>query len=204
MDTKHWFLPAIFVLTKLLVAVASFGEQIVRLPQTPYGFSVLDMGLTVQECADFDKLDIQKTQSLHVFSDFEVLECRITTLLREVGNNDAALAQKIASHIVAIKNQIMAASGLSAAWVCVSASLPTNAYDIPRWHMDGYYFTPIQPTSLMYKFIMTLVGPSTLFYQLPAEYRQELAMKTFDRAYMHSVCTADKIVDPKKGEGVFF
>lgn len=186
------------------LAAISFADEIERLPKVAYGFSVVDMGLSAQECADYDKIDIQKTQSIHVFNDFGKLEGKILKLLGEIGNNNAALMQKIADRIVGIVQQIMTASGSTAAWVCVSASLPTNAYDIPRWHMDGYYFRPQEPNSLMCKFIMTLAGPSTLFYQLPPESRQELGMKTFDRFYMHRVCTSDKIVEPKRGQGILF
>ena len=184
--------------------ISPLANQIAALLKTSYGYSLVDLGFTPQDYADFNQIQIRKTLSFHQFDNFQALEARIIALLNDVGPSDVASVQRVAARITTIVAQIMAASGESAAWVNVSASLPTNAYDISRWHMDGYYFTPVEPMSIMYKFIMTLVGPSTLFYQCPKDIRQEIKAKTSDRLCLQSICTLDKIVVPRQGQGVFF
>ena len=39
--------------------------------------------------------------------------------------------------------------------------MPTNAYDIPRWHKDGTFF--VDSNNLQSKFVTVLKGPGTLF-----------------------------------------
>ncbi len=73
--------------------------------------------------------------------------------------------------------------------------------------MDGAYYNlknPSHTKETVYKFAATLVGSSTLFYNLP-EGQRDLFISNFnDRAYLSELLDIGKAESAKNGEGVFF
>jgi hypothetical protein len=52
-------------------------------------------------------------------------------------------------------------------WLAIRATLPTNSFDIKRWHCDGSYFfsfdKPYERRKDLCKFVTILQGPGTFF-----------------------------------------
>ena len=188
-----------------LYATIDIANGLKTLPETPYGFCIVPVDLTPDELDDFNKIAIHTTDGLTQFGAFIKLEHNIKNFLHRVTTNDTDLIERVAHTIARIAHTVMEVSQETTGWFLLRTSLPTDAYNIARWHMDGHYFTPTTRTSMMYKFIMTFVGSPTLFYKLPKDNnRVAIWKKTMDRPYMDTFCTQDLVVTAKKGEGVFF
>lgn len=168
-----------------------------------YGFYFVDVGITEEDLANFSSIDIRNECFYHQFGELSEVESTITQFLSNIGENEQSLIMRVAARLAQLTDQIMKASGRETAWVHLRASVPTDAYDTPRWHFDGNYFTPVEGYP-MYKFATTLMGPPTLFYPISKELRSTALRHMLDRNYMKEFCSADQILMPKKGEGVVF
>ena len=131
------------------------------------------------------------------------MQNNLGNFLQSITNNDITVIQRITEHITQIVAEVMIASERETGWVSLRATVPTDAYDIPRWHMDGYYFNPAGPHEMLYKYVVTLRGPATLFYPLCYEERKKVCRKTKYRDYMAQFCKKDSIVQPQQGQGAF-
>lgn len=187
----------------LLLFTLFFSCVTGSLKDNPYGFYFFDIGITEQDLADFNSLDVQAEKFYHQFGELSNTERGIADFLSKIGENDENLVLRVASRLTQITNQFMASSQRETAWVHLRASVPTTAYDIPRWHMDGPYFTAAEDEQ-MYKFAVTLIGAPTLFYLLPQELRQTAWRHMRNRKFMQEFCHADLVVSPKQGEGALF
>ncbi len=56
-------------------------------------------------------------------------------------------------------------------WISVRLFSPTDEYRLPRWHADGIYYDFVGKQE---KFVATLKGPSTLFFDLNEEDKKYL------------------------------
>src|SRR5262249_15908206 len=57
---------------------------------------------------------------------------------------------------------------------------------------------------ILFKFVVTLVGPTTLFYPLPLELRKSTEQMVHNRQYMKNLCRPENIISPRLGEGAVF
>ena len=181
-----------------------YSNVVQNLKESPYGFYFVDSGITTEDIKDFESLDIQKESFYHQFGQLNDTQKGIAQFFCEMGNNSAILAERAAALLTRLTQDIMFSSGRDAAWVHLRASPPTDAYNIPRWHIDGAYFKASGLDDIMYRFALTLKGAPTLFYLLPNELRNEAWNHMLNRRYMQLFCSADRIVAPMIGEGVFF
>ena len=186
-----------------LSETAAFEDALKNLKSSPHGFSLVNVGLTADDLKSFDSIDIEKDHFYHQFGDLENTAEKITSFIRAIGRNDNSLAERIGTTLAEITHKIMDASGRETGWVYLRAFVPTDAYDIPRWHMDGYYFEP-DAITCMYKFALTVKGHPTLLYRLPKELRLFAWQHMRDRVFMHSFCQPELVVTPEREEGVFF
>jgi hypothetical protein len=200
---KRLFLSAVLAGLLSSVSAETFTAALSSLKESPYGFYFVDGGITAEDLADFNSIDMREERFFHQFGELSEVEGRIADFLSGIGMNERRLVERAAARLAQITHQIVELSGRETAWVHLRASVPTDRYDIPRWHMDGYYFTPVEGY-LMYKFAVTLVGPSTLFYPIPQELRRTAWRHMLDRKYMQEFCQADRVMSPKEGEGVVF
>ncbi|KAF2496539.1 hypothetical protein BU16DRAFT_427947, partial [Lophium mytilinum] len=106
---------------------------------------------------------------------------------------------------LAYVNDFLKKAGLGDYWITVRATLPTNEYDVPRWHTDDLFFeSPVSitpsdaPKTLAtgtWKLCATLLGPSTLFLSPKtnsnALYVQSTAKSTASSKYAHP-CTSTR------------
>jgi len=182
----------------------SLNHAFNELKENRYGFAFVDVGVSEEDLTHFQRLDIQREWIYHHFGELDELPNVISDFICEMGENERALASQIAAQLTQIVHEVIEVSGKQTAWVNLQSFIPTNIYDLPRWHWDGYFYAPEGPDELLCKFAMTFVGPPTLFYLLPPELRQTAARHLQNRHYMHRFCQEENIVSAKAGEGAIF
>jgi hypothetical protein len=171
-----------------------------------YGYSFVDVGLTEEDLCEFEKIKIDKNHDYNQFGNQCDWENEIFLFLTEIGENNSDLLEKVAKKIARIANNVMQASCRETAWIALRAGLPTLQYDRPRWHMDAAYYR-MEANMLQYKFALTLIGTSTLFYPIPKEYlsmREVIFANMTNRPFMREFCDPIHVVVPKRGEGSYF
>ncbi len=206
--SKKWGLLTLVLFSSL--SALTIQDALNELKQNPYGFCFVDIGVTSSDLADFNSIDIQGDRFLQgehfyqQFGDLDQVENGTIHFLHEIGDNSEDLVKRVASRITAITNEVMKASGRETAWFHLRASSPITAFDIPRWHIDGSYFSrPKNSSYMMYKFATTLMGAPTLFYYIPKELRREAWSHMLDRKYMQKFCQKELTISPQQGEGSF-
>lgn len=183
---------------------ATLRESLEGLKEEPYGFAFVDVGITEEDLAYFRSLDIQKERSYHQFGEPDEVQEKVAEFFCELGSNSKESALQAAALIAQIAKKVVEASGKESAWIHLRASPPTDKFDLPRWHTDGYYYIPEGPDDLLFKFAMTLKGPPTLFYQLPQDLRSVAVRHMRNRKYMKAFCLDENIIMPRLGEGAVF
>ena len=179
---------------------------LVSLVDHRYGFCFVDVGITSEDMAYFDALEICKNHELNHFGEIASLQENVAAFLSEIGTNETEVVERAARRIHEIAIEIIKVSGRETAWVCMRASLPNSLFDIPRWHFDGKYYAE-RENYPQYKFAMALRGASTLFYPMPkelTELRRVIRMHMSDRKFTQELFRAEDVVSPPKGMGAFF
>ena len=182
------------------------AQAIHSMAKAAYGFSIVDLGADL-DLAPFERLILNKSRHFNAFCSLEELDAKLFVYFQQLGDNSPDAIGPCVEAIHKIGSQILQASGKQLAWFCLKASLPTEAYDLPRWHMDGYYYRPVSNDSPQYRFAITLLGPSTLFYLLPTDYvnmRRVIWAHMTDRLFTAQLCSGGPSYQSPKGEGVFF
>lgn len=175
-------------------------------------FAYIDLRLTNAELGLIDQLTFSKLPAgasvqYDRFGDLHLLREELSSFLKRIGNENSDVIFTTAEVISRTTQQVANASNKDSAWVCVRASTPTNAYDIPRWHMDGAYYGlngPYPYPGLVFKFAATLKGSSTLLYNLPYEQRDIFNAHWNDQTFLSNLLDLSKAESPNRGEGVFF
>lgn len=175
-------------------------------------FVFIDLRLSNQELDLIDQLkfdQIPKGDAKHYdrFGNLNLLKDELPLFLKEIGNNDEKVVDTIVEVISRTVENVVNASKKNSAWVCVRAFTPTSSYDIPRWHMDGTYYSlksPLPYPGLVFKFAGTLKGSSTLFYHLPDDQRDRFLAHLNDRTFLSEFLDLTQAKLAKRGEGIFF
>lgn len=129
-----------------------------------------DLDLTDWQKEALNNLKIEKTSAEYQnYGEFTNILEEIDEFLRSLGN-DSTVSFPITHVIIELIKRILLTMEQESAWVVIRASQPNSLYKIPRWHTDGYYFSPFKGEQ--YKVVATLLGPSTLFHNLPPENRE--------------------------------
>ena len=183
-------------------------QALVSLLDADCGFSFIDLGKSEQELAIFQNLRFSSDEHLDTFGSIADFEREAALFLEKIGPNPR---DKVVDPCVALIHEIalniLEASGKTDAWFCLRAIPPTNAYDLPRWHMDGYYYKDLQHEKVQYKFVTALLGPSTLFYSLPTsheELRRNIWAHMNQRVLISQICAHVPPTSCRTGEGAFF
>lgn len=137
-------------------------DQLYSLFEKSYVF--VDLGLSEHELSVLDQLQIEDSADYNRYADLQLLKKELPGLLKDIGNSDAQLIAEVTQIIERLVSRIVTAAGKETAWVCLRAAPPNSTGDIPRWHIDGSYYSPhFMP---QYKFAAALKGNGTLFYPL--------------------------------------
>lgn len=149
-----------------------------------------------------DRLKVETTQEYNRFAKLELLKEELPEFLRRISNDDAEVIQVISSLIARISKNVVKASGKETAWVAVRAFTPFDAFDLPRWHRDGHFFSPY--SGFAYKFAAMLKGNSTLFLRLPPELEDIFEAQADDHAALAQLLDQTSSRSVPLGCGVFF
>lgn len=191
------------------IAVAeSVKESINRLEQGS-SFAYVDLGLTDRELdlldqLKFDQLQVGDTVQYDRFGDLHLLGDELPNFLKIIGNDNEDVIKVTTEVISKIVHDVVSASNKNSAWVCVRASTPMTAYDIPRWHIDGAYYGPFPYPGLIFKFAATLKGSPTLLYNLSSDQRDVFIAHQNDRKFLSEFLDLSSAESPQRGEGVIF
>ncbi len=202
--SNKWLTISFSVMISSILHGASLNEALHGLKDNPYGFAIFDVGITAWDLENFSSIDIQREWVYHQFGELEIVQESIANFFGEIGSNENEAAFRATVRLKEITDKVVEASGKETAWVCLRSFTPTDRFDVPRWHVDGPYYTPNGAEDLLFKFVVTLVGPTTFFYLLPQELRKTTEKTIHNRLYMKNFCKQENIVSPKIGEGAVF
>lgn len=201
---NRWLQIAFSLMISSQLQGVSLDDALYELKENPYGFVLCDVGVTPRDLECFSSIDIRREWVFHQFGELDIIEESIANFISEIGSNGSGLTSQIASRLTEIAKEVIEASGKETAWICLRSFTPISQFDIPRWHVDGPYYAPDGPKDLLFKFVVTLIGPSTLFYPLPLDLRKTTGKAVHNRQYMKNFCKREKIVSPHLGEGTVF
>lgn len=152
---------------------SSFTEDIkAKLEQMGHDkpFASVPLQLSEEEQTVISQLINRKTDNYDHFGNLDGFKNEVTGFMESLGNSrDLSISS---ARILEKKiNEIIQAFNAEAAWVTVRSSHDVDEFDIPRWHQDGYFYSPYDRPQ--YKIGIVLKGPGTLFCSLSDEGRTE-------------------------------
>lgn len=150
-------------------------------PEVPY--LDFDLEVTEEEKFSLDKLTITSQNNYINYDRLDSLLEEANEFINKIGEGNSEVSLIIAKLIVRIVNQaidyFLEKYNRETAIVEMRASTPNPLFQIPRWHQDGLYFSLGEKEN--YKAVVTLKGPSTLFYrpsQEQKEFMEQLKRET--------------------------
>ncbi|NGX45248.1 MAG: hypothetical protein K940chlam2_00393 [Chlamydiae bacterium] len=165
-------------------------------------FIFVDLGIAADELNSLNKFKVESPGQYDRFGSLHILNEELPSFLQSIGNNTAELIQEITEIISKVVCNIKEASNKETAWVSVRVFTPTHTFDVPRWHCDGYYYSPYSGAA--FKFATVLKGTSTMFYPLPQNMRKTFRSHCKDRTFLANLIKQCHIESPKLGQGAFF
>lgn len=171
-------------------------------------FATFDLNLPPTVMKDVQTLKVAQHSSYDNFGDIQNLRDETARFLEEIGNAPA-LSQRVADAIDRLVKDSLSTVKAETAWFTLRAFTGTHEFDKPRWHIDGYFYTPTETAQR--KIATTLKGPGTLLNDLPDNLRS-----TFNKLLRTSGNTMAgrqalaQLVDPTQtqsivpGQGVIF
>ena len=159
-------------------------------------FVNFDLHLSPDELRDFETLNVSETSSYDNFGHLGTLRDETARFLQSLGNTPELSACAAETIDRVVKDSLLAVKA-DTAWFTLRAFLPTHAFDIPRWHTDGRFYTETETDQK--KIATTLKGPSTLLNDLPDGLRSafhEKLRSSYDDTpeERHAINT---LIDPK-------
>ena len=122
----------------------------------------IETNLTNKEKESIEQVNIER--QLQPFDYYgpasdELME-KLEDYFKKIGDNSKIVTENISQVINRVSNGVARGFNKESMWVSVRIALPNDEFDVPRWHPDGNYF---KSADKVYKLVMTVKGPSTLF-----------------------------------------
>jgi len=133
-----------------------------------------DLSLKPKEVAAFQALQIKGHRIYSNYGDLADILREVSVFLELLGNSSET-SNIISEAINRLTHDTVRAFNTETAWVELRASLPHTAFDIPRWHQDGYHFLPHRGTQR--KVVFTPKGARTLFARFPRKVQAEIVKR---------------------------
>ena len=139
----------------------------------PTTYQHFDLGLSPHEISALNQITVSDSDSYNNFGEPDVLLSELTDFFKAQGNtpetsrNQAMLVGKVITETIE-------KFGSETAWITLRTSKPTTEYNIPRWHTDGYYYSPTEQNESQYKAVIPIKGTGTLLNSLSGEDREKL------------------------------
>lgn len=134
-------------------------------------FIIFDLNFDKNETTCLLELNINTTSEYNNYGNLENLDSGIKDFIFSLGNN-LEKSEFASSIITKLIHNLSFAAKKGSACVFMKSALPNDLFDMPRWHIDGRFFS-LKSDSLQYKIVTTLKGDSTLFYPVDDKAREE-------------------------------
>jgi hypothetical protein len=134
------------------------------------GFSHFDSGLTEQDQERLAKIRVNTKDTYDNFGDVGRIRADAAEFFEKLGNSPAE-ARMQADIALRLVEKAIKGFGSEAAWVSIRAFLPTDDFDVPRWHMDGKFY---ETTGDQLKAVFTLKGASALLHKASTDQRKKI------------------------------
>lgn len=172
-------------------------------------FVNFDLGLAPEALQDMQSLKIEHDADYSNFGQIDCLRDDIVKFLTANGN-PADVSGRVADVLDQVVKDSLSAVGAEAAFFALRSFTPTDAYDVPRWHADGWFYTP--DGTRQQKIAMALKGAKTLLNDFPNTLREKFYdvlrnMKedtTEKRREIEKLVPADKTVTALDGQATIF
>lgn len=187
--------------TETMSLVTEMREQIDNLGEDK-SYTFVPLEISDKDLFLIDQFIIESSSVYSRFGNLHLIQEELPNFLRSVGSHHEQAIQKITEIISRMASQVAEASHKETAWVSVRVSTPNHLYDMPRWHWDGYFYSPY--SGFVFKFATVLKGNPTLFYPLSDELREEFHLHDNDREYLSELIDESLIETAKLGQGAFF
>jgi hypothetical protein len=130
------------------------------LKEIPKNYLIFDIKYTQKELDYLQNLIITKQSTFDHFGNIDLLnDNELNDFIIKISNEENI---NIFNNIIhKIANKITKAYNTKYCWITIRATLPSTSFDIPRWHIDGDFFTG--SNNIQSKFVTVLKGPGTLF-----------------------------------------
>lgn len=136
-----------------------------------------DLGLTPRAWRTLECTIVKRGGVYDNFNQPDAYEADLLRLFRYIGN-PLRRAQRQAVHAANVLKALNARFGQQSSWIAVRVTTPSSAFDVPRWHPDGYYYKPYQ--GLQRKSLVTLKGRTTLLAELSAASMKDVRAIVYD------------------------
>jgi len=144
-----------------MIKIREIKKYLKELPKTFYSF---DIKYTQKELDYLNNFIILKDSEFSYHGDISNLNNKLNDFIKEINNNKPS---NIFSNIIyKLLDNITRAYNKKYFWILIRITLPSNEYDIPRWHKDHTFFTDCYKSGNYKnesKFVTVLKGPGTLF-----------------------------------------
>ncbi len=159
--------------------------------------------------SSLEHLNVNAGATYNLFGTPETLAADLKEFIKALGNDGPASAAA-AEKIDTLVKDILKGFDAEAGWITLRATMPTDEFNIPRWHQDGYFYEPF--TGDQRKAAVSLKGSATLLNDLPlsrmeafnAASRGNPNDDTEKRLAVAAVLDDAQTVQPRKGQGVVF
>lgn len=108
---------------------------------------------------------------------YDEFEIYLREFIESIGNNSKESQNTLHDIITKIYNSVCIGYNTEAYWLLIRVTIPTNCFDIPRWHYDGM-FDSKNCGKIETKFVMTLKGNNTLLLKC-----NEIEFKNFEEKF---------------------
>ncbi len=140
-------------------------------------FMDFNLGLSESEKHQFNRIVVEPCDCYNNYGNLRGLVVDLTIFFESMGN-DYDSSYVVAKSIHKIVQKIVRDLRAESFWLTMRIPNKSNLFDVPRWHQDGYYYSPFR--GFMYKIALTLKGPTTLFYNISSQDRKKFD-EIFDR-----------------------
>jgi hypothetical protein len=207
-------------------------EKIKKYLKNPTKHKLLKLNYNEKEKESFKEFTIRKADEFEYFGKISDLDTKkIKNILDNQGENKNT--DTMTKAISKLSKKIVKLYGLNHVWISLRIQMPSELYNIPRWHQDGKYFTNLERkqelmenkldnktkeeideyiygTRVNTKFVTTLKGPGTLYIpdttpkQVEKYYSIPFEAGDKYRKKIANIFKNNKVKQVKVGQGLIF
>lgn len=180
--------------------IIAWQEKARHLMNSSDSYVTLPLGVEPKDLEYLQNIKVERNAFYDRFGSLDEIENELPEFLEEnVGICDSRAKSIITNTVSEVSRQVVEALGAETAWVTIRFTKPNNAFDLPRWHLDGAFYKPYDATN--YKYAAVLKGPGTLFANNVTEGQME---KISERVRDKSLIEEEQVFSPSFGEGALF